>query len=584
MNEWKRAIVRVFHHPPAKERIYRGTAFFIAPDCLLTARHVIEGLEIKKIFLLGDTGAWEGGGIRGLRETQPHPDIDVALLFLDKPVNGAHILQPAKGKKAYLSQEDWVNLSGFTRGDIGLETFKLQVSAYDGQFRHEVVHTPIGKGMSGGPVLCEGDLVGITRAKDDAHTYVIPLHAFWTFIEPVIGADIAHLTLQPVQVSEVGELTMILQSIRISDNDSFEYFRKTAPDSRPPDFEEGEGFRSCIAFLAQKEHATPDKAPLLEFLEHCKPAIKKQVTQVTLKRLTDWESKVANRLALDLKTVQSRVQQAVPDMSTDLVGVLLKIEPKNLVSEERFTMTTWIYRDHEFTPQEVPEQAGGNAQAGFTRADLERLVPAVLTHALRRLGGAAQKAIVEVIAPFGLHDWNVNRLLIQAGPLQQPLGKLYPLAFRSWDRLYHNDYDSVRHQWVDRWQGRPLRLGANQVCAVLDTDMPCQTFYDQLTSNLCLLLVLFSFSRTTAVDFCREMIGTALAAGLPFAFWPLQPCAEKMLQQIPAKLSEYNIADWPATLKHWRVSSDSSWHDVQMLWDNPENLPPDIDYLLEMYD
>lgn len=574
--------MRVWHNSPTKGGSYQGTAFFIESRYLLTAKHVIEDFDVKNIRLQSDTGAWIEGGLRRIREAHPHPSHDVALLCLDKPVDDATTIPLSQRDLSFLSPGERITLAGFTSGDRGLEVPELQVSAYDGDYNLEVTHAAIGKGMSGGPVLRNGKLVGLTRAKDDSHTFVIPLDAFWDFIAPIAIQNMAHMLLQPVLVTEMAELRQILLDVHIPHNDSLEYFRKTVPDSRPPDCEETDLFRSCIAFLAQKEHAPPEKAPLLEYLEYCEPKIKKQISKDFLERLAAWKGKVADRLEIDMQAVRSRVQKSMQYATAGQVGVLLKIEPKHLVSDERFTMMAWAYRDGDFSPQEIPEQ--DNYVAGFTRAELERHLPTIITRSLRRLGGEAQNAMVEVIAPFILYDWNINRLLIPAGPLSQPLGKLYSLVLRSWDRIYHDSYDSIRHQWSSRWLTCPARLLANHIYPILEVKAGDQTFYDELTENIYVLLDLFPIPRISAVDHYREIIGVALAAGLPFAFWPLQPCAEDFLQQISNELSKCDFADWPSKLKKWRASTDSIWHDVQMLWDNPENLPPDTGYSLVMYD
>ena len=580
MSEWKRSIVRVWHKPPMEGGEYQGTAFFVAPRYLLTAKHVIEKFDYKEIYLHGE-GAWIGGGLRGISRADLHPDLDVAVLQLQKPVDEAPNIPLQQRELSFLRQGQLITLAGFTSGDRGLETPKLEVSAYDGRFNLEVIHTIIGQGMSGGPALLDEKLVGITRARDDSHTYVIPVDTFWDFIEPLIGTRI-DLVVQPISLPEMENLRYLLRSVQISEADAFGYFRQFMPDSRVPDYDGNDFFRCCLSFLAQKEHASHDNAPLFQFLEYCHPEIKQQIAPNALAQLEVWKNEVAGRLGLNLQDLRSHMQTVRQSPVSHLVGVLVKIEPKDLVSDERFTVTAWTYYGGEFRSQEIIEPE--NSGAGFTRAELDHYLPTILNRSLRCLGGAAQNAIIEIIAPFVLYDWNINKLMMPVGPIAQPLGKLYSLAFRSWDRIYHRSYDSIRHQWSTRWLARPQRLHGANIHIILDHTVCGPTFYDQLTPDTYALVTLFTFPRISTTDLYRDIIGVALAAGLPFAFWPLQSCAEDLCPQISSKLAEHDVADWPDMLKQWRTAPDSYWYEVQMLWDNPEKLPPDIDYSLVIYD
>ncbi len=78
MNDWKRAVVRVWQGNPHRGGKYKGSAFLFAPGRLLTAKHVIQGVPEKDIYLTGS--AW--GGVRKVADTLPHPHRDVAVLSL----------------------------------------------------------------------------------------------------------------------------------------------------------------------------------------------------------------------------------------------------------------------------------------------------------------------------------------------------------------------------------------------------------------------------------------------------------------------------------------------------------------------
>jgi hypothetical protein len=80
----------------------------------------------------------------------------------------------------------------------------------------------------------------------------------------------------------------------------------------------------------------------------------------------------------------------------------------------------------------------------------------------------------------------------------------------------------------------------------------------------------------------NTLFGCILAAGLPFAFWPLYQPADTdfLLQQIQNLVCAETHSSWPKLLHNKRKSEKSSWHDLQLLWDNPERIPPDANYKL----
>ncbi len=114
-----RAVVRVWHGKPSEGGKYRGTAFLISPECLLTACHVIENRPASEIYLQGQ--AWSG--IRSLRDALCHenPHIDVAILYLTKKEDRPIFLPLAPEKDADLTTGSTVTLLGFGTADSDLE-------------------------------------------------------------------------------------------------------------------------------------------------------------------------------------------------------------------------------------------------------------------------------------------------------------------------------------------------------------------------------------------------------------------------------------------------------------------------------
>ncbi|MCP4700065.1 MAG: trypsin-like peptidase domain-containing protein [Gammaproteobacteria bacterium] len=581
MNDWENAIVRVWHGRPNNGGTYQGTAFFIAPEYLVTAKHVVEGLAFTEICLQSDTGAWRGGGLRGVRKPFFHPKIDIAVLPLKKTVPEARVI-PLSFQKD-LSSGQRVTLAGYSTAEEGLESLEVQISASYGSYDLEAAHTPIAKGMSGGPVLFDGKLAGVTRAKDDTRTFILPLRAFSEFIN--------EFCLQPIAPPDMDELKQLLKEIRISDGDANAFFRLAAPGSALVGTADA-FFESCLNFLAQKKHAPPDEAPLFGFLEYSHAKIKEQAPTALLNTLDNWKNRVAGYLGIELQAVRTHVEKAKKVSLRGsgppivLVKIAPNIEPKKASDSDRFMLKAWVYSAGQYESMDLPEQ-------DCPREELNKRLPDILSKAVRLLGGAeAQKALIEVVMPFGLFDWNVNHLQINAGPIAKvPLGTQYAIAIRSWDRIYHSDYDLVRPCWLGKWQSRPCSpelMKAAQMRCVSDKNACAESIYFELAGENSLVFLALSSLSLHEHTQKKKIFGTALGAGLPFAFWPPDPDQDftALRTDIENLLCAHAVNEWPAMLKQRRFNEkcdparQSLWNNLMMLWDDPERLPPDTDYRL----
>ncbi|MBI4792408.1 MAG: trypsin-like peptidase domain-containing protein [Deltaproteobacteria bacterium] len=179
-----RAVARVWFGKPNAGGTYLGTAFLVSPDCLLTAHHVIENRPVSEIYLQGQ--AWSG--IRNLRDALCHdnPDIDVAILYLTKKEDRPIFLPlaPEQDADTGTGVGATVTLAGFGTEYSDLEKIEATISSYDGNCDLTVAHTSIARGMSGGPVLANGRVVGLIRARhhDSNKTYLVRLNSFRDFL------------------------------------------------------------------------------------------------------------------------------------------------------------------------------------------------------------------------------------------------------------------------------------------------------------------------------------------------------------------------------------------------------------------
>ncbi|MCP4697935.1 MAG: trypsin-like peptidase domain-containing protein [Gammaproteobacteria bacterium] len=589
--EWKRAIVRVWRGRPDKGGKYQGTAFFIAPGYLVTAKHVIEGIAFKNIYLHSDTGAWIEGGLRKIRQPCPHPDpkTDIAVLPLEKPIKEARKI-PLAPKHADLSSGQKVTLAGFSTSGGSLETPCVQISAYFGDYSLEVADKPIGKGMSGGPALRDKKLAGVIHAKNDAHTFLIPSRAFDEFING--------FRLQSIALSDIEELQQLLKQIKISDADAHSFLRKTAPEFYIPElYEKGTFFDHCLLLLAKMKYVPPDKkAPLFEFLEYCRGKIERQASQKQLSELENWKNRIANCLEIDLQAICDRMERAdkqrefsaaVPPVI--VIKISPSIEAKKISDSDKFMLNAWTYAGGQYDPMEVSEQY-------FHREALEEQLADILAKISNKLKKTAkQRPEIEIIMPIQLFDWNVNHLRVTMGSRKIALGTHYPIAIRSWDRIYHPNYSPVIPYWNTKWEScpcSPQRIKTEHIYCIVDKSA-CDgdRIYLELADNG--LLVFLGLVSLSSHQHIQEVLRAILDAGLPFAFWfpEIDGDIAALRAEIETLLCEHDIKAWPEILMRNRLNDEKKkadpanrlfWNDLMMLWDNPMRLPPDADCPLSL--
>ncbi|MCI5179518.1 MAG: serine protease [Candidatus Electrothrix sp. AW3_4] len=176
MADWKRAVARVYRGKRGETGSeYRGTAFMISDRWLLTCWHVVRGLETEEIHLYG-AASWNAG-VRRLNTVIHDERKDVALLELCVPTEQPDLVPVNREQTAAIDYKE-LKCGGFSSEHRDIDCFSVTASGFDGEHNLYLFPGPVGKGMSGGPVLYQGELAGISRLQDDKRTYLIPLSDF----------------------------------------------------------------------------------------------------------------------------------------------------------------------------------------------------------------------------------------------------------------------------------------------------------------------------------------------------------------------------------------------------------------------
>jgi len=382
---------------------------------------------------------------------------------------------------------------------------------------------------------------------------------------------------QPISYDEIIELKQILKFVNISDEQAHEFYSQLPNNpTLPNECLQGDLFKCLLNYLAKKSCTPPDKAPLLEFLERCNLLIGEQVQT----ELTAWKNKVALNLGIELNAICAKIKpNHSPNKTWTTPVLLIKIEP-NLVNEEAFKVKAWLLQNQEWKPQQIEEK-------NYINKEFDAFIQKLLNQVAIKLGKTAKYLTVEIILPLKWFDWNINHLLFKQGRTEVSLCSRFPLVIRSLERLYEDDYAYARSQWVDKWDDKCCATRsltdaeAHWICSEHDY---CKTTLESLEQLTKVLLALIPFANGR--DKMFEILSTMLDAGIPFAFWTLQEPkhVENLREQICNLLEQFTPENWPKEIMQCRKreihKSEPFWYNINLLWDNPNRLPPDIDYLL----
>lgn len=179
---WKLAFVRVFNGNPDANGVFKGTAFFIRPQQLLTVRHVLESCPNGVFLRVPDGGvlAVESQWVEAFER-------DVATIHLPREFP----ITPLLLARNPPNLRDAVTLCGFYDKQQSLHERQTHISGYVNVQHTWNIADGVTAGMSGGAVIREGELVGLIQARDEESkniTYCIPIDVIHSYI----GRDSNH--------------------------------------------------------------------------------------------------------------------------------------------------------------------------------------------------------------------------------------------------------------------------------------------------------------------------------------------------------------------------------------------------------
>ena len=174
---FEHSFVRIYNGNPTENGTFIGTAFFITEQKLLTAAHVVQGCT-NGVFL---KGLADGSSLQlPTKSIEYCPKMgnwtpDIALLHCPTPQQVFPIITARHQPK----NAESVTIYGFKDHVQSLMHRETHISGYVGIQDCWNMADGVHKGMSGGAVLREGELVGVLNARDEADkitSYFIPIN------------------------------------------------------------------------------------------------------------------------------------------------------------------------------------------------------------------------------------------------------------------------------------------------------------------------------------------------------------------------------------------------------------------------
>ncbi len=177
-------IVRVWRGDPTNGGTFNGTAFFIDGFRLVTAKHVVEGID--DIF------------VNELPNGEILPISKDNIILYKQDIAVINLKKSYKIDKKLFKQDLEIGLDikihGFFDEKSERNEFSHKISGYLNEHHTFSLQNFISKGISGAPVLHEGKICGVAQArnKDKNITYIIPISELCIELEVIESIDIVH--------------------------------------------------------------------------------------------------------------------------------------------------------------------------------------------------------------------------------------------------------------------------------------------------------------------------------------------------------------------------------------------------------
>ena len=592
-----------------------GAGFWVAERYILTCAHVIQaalgslnsclGKEISVTFLFALPGQKQAARVifcefHELNAAQPEQrGRDFALLYLSaalpcviEPVALDPLGQiedtPIKSFGFPKGDEIGRNLTAATRGEVGVGWIQIQGTGQTDLATEE--------GFSGAPVWCNAvqAFVGMIVARDKRRP------------EAKMGFMIPTEKLRrPLRAMEWHSLLQILadHQAEIAPQISAAY-----QICRPPHWPAAlpRTLKDRLLDLAEMPADGLPESRLVQFAAclHGQPnlgAVKPSLLQWINQHTTD-----LGRLLSHLQQRRAKTEPQFKAVITPCLLISVQADKANKADKaEPYRVNAWFIPDpslYRYDTGEGAEVLNPEAPEQYLEADeainLEQGVPythipALVADYLDQLGrrGVDQQSLtVEFFLPLILMDEAIERYEI---PEQGGFGDPMPLGLkencaqvllRSQERL---DLTRYHPRWRTKWAMLKHLASRAAKDAFIDGDVHTAQLKDKLLPNQAFGLALTKPPDTSK----RGEIALLLTTGTPAALWLRRQAVNPSLRQcLQTKVLAVCLADAPNAVWTLRrqtaapphpIEADQSLelgHHLSFLWEDPNRIPPEIDY------
>jgi hypothetical protein len=253
-----------------------------------------------------------------------------------------------------------------------------------------------------------------------------------------------------------------------------------------------------------------------------------------------------------------------------LIKVMVTGETEHVRSyrDRTYVLEGWVFGANGKPRRIDPGDEIREIKHGFSK--LPEVIQNFVTRSLETLPTSSVPT-VELALPFDLLNEGVERWLVKARHVQRPLGMRFPLALRSYERLYDQEYEDIWYDWRQSWNGLPTTINEETLHWMLDPEAWKESLYDAINGRSMICVALHCGGASG--------IGLLVDAGASVAIWLRDAPGDEAVAraQLRALICGSGIRGLPERIQRQRRENPgaAAWDGVALFYDDPNHLPPD---------
>lgn len=346
---------------------------------------------------------------------------------------------------------------------------------------------------------------------------------------------------------------------------------------------EPETAQAILSNLQQIRDRASGCSVVAEFLIHL--IADTAVPQSSINALMKWGEEHLENFLDVLKQVRKAQKQSKSQSESCLMLVVRRSDEQSggSATKEKYFVDAWFIPSSQHyqrrsgagcEPLSIPQQA-------LSFEQISALLKSFLEQCSRY---SPSKLVFEIFLPLELLNQAVDRWeLDDEFGFSVPIGCEYEVLVRSYERLAPN-YRLYWKHWQTKWQALKNHSGS-ACCAFASGD--CEDLSDLFVKLSAQEIVGLKLTRAPEHTGKGSVFALLLRTATPIALWLRSSLAELDCQAEMEQVLGCGILQLPARVKDSRLKAfplptgHHIGHHLSLLWENPERLPPGIDYSME---